>query len=83
MIHTVIIKNFKSLENVTFRLGKFNCLVGMNGAGKSTVLQALDLLAQLMHGNVDQWLKTRGWESKDLPCRTSHPHATLHSLLLG
>ena len=65
MIHTVIIKNFKSLENVTFRLGKFNCLVGMNGAGKSTVLQALDLLAQLMHGNVDQVgvRCTCGWQA--------------------
>lgn len=73
MIEAVTIQNFKSLGNVTLRLGKFNCLVGMNGAGKSTVLQALDLLAQLMHGNVDQWLAARGWVSKDLLCRTSHP----------
>ena len=71
MIEAVTIQNFKSLENVELLLGKFNCLVGMNGAGKSTILQALDLLAQLMHGNVDQWLAARGWESKDLYCRTS------------
>ena len=82
MIEAVTIQNFKSLENVTLRLGKFNCLVGMNGAGKSTILQALDLLAQLMHGNVDQWLAARGWESKDLHCRTSHPHAALRGILL-
>ena len=60
MIQMVIIANFKSLENIPLLLDKFNCRVGMNGAGKSTVLQALDLLAQLMHGNVDQRLKTRG-----------------------
>lgn len=82
MIHTVIIKNFKSLENVTFRLGKFNCLVGMNGAGKSTVLQALDLLAQLMHGNVDQWLKARGWVSKDLYCQVGDSHVAHRSIVL-
>ncbi len=73
MIDTVFLENFKSLEHVMLLLGKFNCLVGMNGAGKTTILQALDLLAQLMHGNVDQWLKARGWESKDLHCRISHP----------
>ena len=63
MIEKLFIGNFKSLVHATLFLGKFNCLVGMNGAGKSTILQALDLLAQLMHGNVDQWLKARGWVS--------------------
>lgn len=83
MIEKFFIANFKSLEYPMLLLGKFNCLVGMNGAGKSTILQAFDLLAQLMHGNVDQWLKARGWESKDLQCRTNHSHATLRNLLLA
>lgn len=82
MIEVVAIQNFKSLEDVELLLGKFNCLVGMNGAGKSTILQALDLLAQLMHGNVDQWLAARGWESKDLRCRTSHS-PRLTTLMVG
>lgn len=82
MIETVLITNFKLLESVRLFLGKFNCLVGMNGAGKSTILQAFDLLAQLMHGNVDQWLKARGWESKDLHCRTGHSHVPLRNILL-
>ena len=47
MIEAVIIGNFKSLERIELQFGKFNCLVGMNGAGKSTILQTLDLLAQL------------------------------------
>ncbi len=82
MIEAVTIQNFKSLEDVELLLSKFNCLVGMNGAGKSTILQALDLLAQLMHGNVDQWLAARGWESKDLRCRTSHS-PRLTTLMVG
>lgn len=83
MIQVVIIANFKSLENIVLLLDKFNCLVGMNGAGKSTILQAFDLLAQLMHGTVDQWLAARGWESKDLYCRTSHsPRGPLLLVLL-
>lgn len=73
MIEAIIIENFKSLDRVNLQLGKFNCLVGMNGAGKTTILQALDLLAQLMHGTVDQWLTARGWVSRDLHSKTSHP----------
>ena len=75
MIEAVIIGNFKSLERIELQFGKFNCLVGMNGAGKSTILQALDLLTQLMHGTVDQWLEARGWASKDLYCRTGGSRA--------
>lgn len=82
MIEAITIRNFKSLEQVTLHLGKFNCLVGMNGAGKTTILQALDLLAQLMHGNVDQWLEARGWTSKDLHCRTEGPRAVPRSIPL-
>ncbi|EIK44762.1 RecF/RecN/SMC N terminal domain, putative [Cellvibrio sp. BR] len=47
-------------------LEKFTCLVGLNGAGKSTVLQAMDFLSQLMIGNLDDWLKQRQWDSADL-----------------
>lgn len=34
MIETISVTNFKSLAKFSLRLGKFNCLVGMNGAGK-------------------------------------------------
>lgn len=66
MIESVRIVNFKSLAAVTIPLGHFTCLVGMNGAGKSTVLQALDFVSQLMHGDVKGWLKRRGWSAADL-----------------
>ena len=69
MINSVRVVNFKSLAAVTIPLGHFNCLVGMNGAGKSTVLQALDLLSQLMRGDVQGWLDRRGWSAADLRCK--------------
>ncbi|MBT2866337.1 AAA family ATPase [Chromobacterium violaceum] len=70
MIESITIRNFKSLANVTIKLDKFNCLVGMNGTGKSTILQAMDFLSQQMHGFLYLWMENRGWESKDLYSRT-------------
>lgn len=69
MIKSIRVINFKSLGDVTLRLDKFNCLIGMNGAGKSTVLQAIDFLSQLMLGDVSGWLSQRGWSIGDLNCK--------------
>lgn len=69
MIEFVRIRNFKSLGEVSLRLQKFNCLIGMNGSGKSSVLQAFDFLAQLMRGDVSGWLDQRGWSIADLNCK--------------
>lgn len=66
MIHKIVIDNFKSLVNFEITLAKFTCLVGLNGAGKSTVLQVIDFLSQLMVGDVDNWLERRHWISADL-----------------
>lgn len=66
MIKSIRIVNFKSIAAMTLELGQFNCLVGMNGAGKSTVLQAFDFLSHLMLGNIDAWLKERIWNIGDL-----------------
>lgn len=69
MIESIRIRNFKSLGEVTLNLEKFNCLIGMNGAGKSTVLQALDFIAQMMHGQLQDWLSRRDWSINDLNCK--------------
>lgn len=74
MIRGFYIDNFKSL--VDFRLPpaphelqQFVCLVGLNGAGKTTVLQALDFLAHMAIGQVDAWLALREWKKGDLTSR--------------
>lgn len=69
MIEEILLQNFKSIGNLILPLGKFNCLVGMNGAGKSTILQGMDFISQLMTGNVEEWLKARGWSVQELNCK--------------
>lgn len=66
MIKSIWVDNFKSLVDFRIELAKFNCVVGLNGSGKSTVLQALDFVSQLMIGDVEEWLKARHWEGSDL-----------------
>lgn len=66
MIKEIYIDNFKSLVEFRLVFSQFTCLVGLNGAGKSTVLQAMDFLSQLMRGDLNSWLKQRQWESGDI-----------------
>ena len=65
-IRSVTARNFKSLVDFRLDLAKFTCLIGLNGAGKSTVLQFIDFLAQQVRGDIKGWLKERHWETKDL-----------------
>lgn len=74
MIKSFYIDNFKSLVDFRLppaphRLGSFTCLVGLNGAGKSTVLQAFDFVGHLANGQVATWLKQREWKTADLTSR--------------
>ena len=66
MITSIEIDNFKSLVNFNMKLDAFNCLVGLNGSGKSTVLQGMDFISQLMKGDLTSWLKNRSWDAADL-----------------
>ncbi|MFK5947665.1 MAG: AAA family ATPase [Methylococcales bacterium] len=66
MITKIKIDNFKSLVNFELKLSEFNCIVGLNGCGKSTVLQAIDFLANLMAGDVSGWLEQRQWDKSDI-----------------
>jgi AAA15 family ATPase/GTPase len=74
MIKSFYIDNFKSLVDFrlpprSHKLGQFTCLVGLNGAGKSTVLQAFDFVGHLANGEVASWLKQREWKTSDLTSR--------------
>src|SRR5258708_169886 len=65
-IAKIKVENFKSLVDFEIELPKFSCLIGLNGAGKSTVLQFLDFLSQLVHGDMTDWLSERKWKPSDL-----------------
>jgi predicted ATPase len=69
MIEMIRIRNFKSLGEVHLPVARFNCLIGMNGAGKSTVLQVFDFLSHIMQGDVRAWLDERNWSISDLNCK--------------
>lgn len=45
-INEITIKNFKAIEDATLEFTNFNVLVGTNGSGKSSVLQALHWVLQ-------------------------------------
>lgn len=66
MLKTLKIDNFKSLMSTTVELSKNTFLIGINGSGKTTILQAIDFLSSVVEGNVEQWLELRGWAKKDL-----------------
>ena len=71
MITSLWIDNFKSLNEFELRLERFVCLVGLNGSGKSTVLQVIDLLSQLMRGDLELWLVERQWVRSDINSKLS------------
>ena len=66
MIKYYQISNFKSLVDFRIRQPKFAVLIGLNGAGKTTILQAFDFLSQMMNGRMDEWLILRGWDKTDI-----------------
>lgn len=51
MIDRIVIKNFKSIEELDFQLGRLNVLIGANGSGKSNVLEAIGMVAA-KNGNI-------------------------------
>lgn len=65
-LERLYILNFKSLKEFVLEFSKFTCLIGLNSAGKSTILQAIDFISQQMNGNISQWLKDRNWETNEL-----------------
>lgn len=68
-IQSIEASNFKSLIDFKLDLAKFNCLIGLNGVGKSTVLQFIDFLGQQVSGDFTGWLKERNWQTNDINSR--------------
>ena len=46
MINKIMLKNFKCFQSLELNLKRLNILSGLNGMGKSTVIQSLLLLKQ-------------------------------------
>ncbi|MEX8520424.1 MAG: AAA family ATPase [Leptothrix sp. (in: b-proteobacteria)] len=53
MIDSIQIDGFKSIATMTLPLGRVNCFIGANGAGKSNILEAIGVLGAAANGRVD------------------------------
>ena len=51
MVDNIRLENFKAFEDIELSLGRISLLSGLNGSGKSTILQALGLLRQSFDAN--------------------------------
>lgn len=61
MIRTIQIEGFKSILSQRLELGRVNCFIGANGAGKTALLEAIGLLGAAANGSLDDAaLKRRG-----------------------
>lgn len=70
MLKKLTVRNFKSLDGVTFCFDRINLLVGPNSSGKSTTLQAIELLPALLKPSIRDFLnEEKGWNYRDLPHR--------------
>lgn len=52
-IQNIRIRNFKSLYDISFEPGNVNVLIGANGAGKTSVLEAVGILSAAMTDRVN------------------------------
>lgn len=71
MLLNFAVTNFKniatSLEDAPLELAPCNVLVGPNGVGKTSLLQAVDFLKAFYGPNIESYLKERNWGFEDLP----------------
>jgi predicted ATPase len=81
MIKSIYIDNFKALNDFSIDLQPLTVLIGANGSGKSTILQAIDLVCNFAGMDIHSYLKERQWAAADI---TSHlkrkQHVTFRAL---
>jgi len=75
LIKKIVIRNFKSIENIEIELGRFNIFIGANGSGKSNILEAIAMISASKGNDLDlEGLISRG-------VRIAKPMLTLSSFL--
>ena len=67
MLTKLQIESFKSYSGDAFPFQPLTVLVGPNGSGKTSALQAIEFLGALVRGTLPELLKVREWEYRDLP----------------
>lgn len=73
-LRRVVLHNYKSIGDCDIQLGPLTFLVGINGAGKSNFLDALQFVSDALNGSLSNALNERGGLSEVR--RRSHGHPT-------
>jgi predicted ATPase len=61
VIKEISISNFKSIQDLSLSLGRFNVLIGSNGSGKSNILEAITFAGAASADKLDnEFLTSRG-----------------------
>ena len=66
MLKRLRLIDFKAFSDATVELQPFTMIVGPNGSGKTSVLQAIELATGLVTGSISDMLETRSWEYGEL-----------------
>lgn len=67
LLRRLEIQAFKAFDHEVVDVEPFSVLVGRNGSGKTSVLQAVEFFHGLVAGTLGDHLAGHGWEYKDLP----------------
>jgi predicted ATPase len=51
-LRTILVEGFTSIREASVKLSNLNVLIGANGAGKSNLIKALEMLGQIMDGEL-------------------------------
>ena len=82
MIKAIYIDNFKALNDFSIKLHPLTVLIGSNGSGKSTVLQAIDLVCSLVKMDLHSYLEQRKWAAADIKSYLSNKRHIIFRLEL-
>ncbi|MDO3411256.1 AAA family ATPase [Saccharibacillus sp. CPCC 101409] len=73
MIKSLYVDNFKSLQDFEIEFtSRLTVFIGTNSVGKSTVLQAVDLLSYFGIGKLEDYLYKHNWKAAELKSKLYH-----------
>ena len=61
MIEQVLIKNYKSIRDLSLPLNRLNVLIGSNGAGKSNFISFFELIKAIYEQRFGSYTLSKGW----------------------
>ena len=67
-IKKIIIKNFKSIKNITLDIDDLTVMVGKNGSGKTNIIEAIDFNKNLFRFELIKYPFTKWWRYSNLVC---------------